>query len=330
MSSKLTVAVTGSTGHVASAVIPLLTGAGHRVRALIRQPDPGLDSAGLETVTGNLSDPESLDRLVTGCGVVIHCAAVISLKSDRDPAIFETNVEGTRRLFDAAVRAGVRRFIHVSSIHAYDQLSADGVLDENHPYCGPKAPRYDRSKRDAQQFVLGQPAGPMEVLVVNPTAVIGPYDRKPSFIGKAVMDIYNRKFPMLISGGFDFVDVRDVAAGIVNAIHRGRGGEAYLLSGHWHSLGEVERMIAGIRGGGRRLPVLPAWTGFAGLPFVTLAARLSGQEPVITREAMLALKQGHQNISSRKAIEELGYNSRQLEETVRDTIDWFKQTGRLK
>jgi dihydroflavonol-4-reductase len=330
MVNPLKIALTGTTGHIASAVVPELISRGCRVRGLVYKRLPNLHHDSFETVQGSLSDKHSLEILVKGCDVVIHCAARISIHSNADPAVFETNVLGTKRVFEAARNAGVKRFIHVSSIHAYDQHTLDAVLSEKSPYCSDDSPQYDRSKRDAQQYVLGQASASMEVVVLNPTAVIGPYDAQPSYLGKAVMDIYNRRIPVLIRGGFDFVDVRDVALGVVNAMERGRNGEAYLLGGKWHDLNDLQEAILKVKGDRRRLPVLPAWVGYAGLPFTWMYAKALRIQPLYTRESIMALSHGHRNISSEKAARELGYAPRSLQETITDTIGWFRQTGRLK
>lgn len=324
-----TVAITGSAGHLATAVIPLLINKGYRVRALVYKRVPSYDSPALETVEGSLSDMASLKRLVKGCQVVIHCGARISLNSNSDPAIFETNVNGTKHIFNAAKQAGVKRFIHISSIHAYDQLNGEGELNEESRYCSKKVPRYDQSKRDAQKFVLQQSDDQMEVVVLNPTAVVGPFDINPSLIGRAILDIYTGKIPILIRGGFDFVDVRDVASGIVTAIDNGRSGNSYLLSGKWHSLGELHNIIMSIKGDQRKIPVLPAWGGYLGLPFIQILSAINRKEPLYTKESILAMTRGNKKISCLKAVNELGYSSRPLRETIADSITWFKQAGYL-
>lgn len=329
MSKETAIAITGATGHIGTAAIPMLIGKGYRLRALVYTQQPSFDSMDIATVQGSLFDTDSLNRLVAGCQVVIHCAGRISLNSNRDPSVYETNVNGTKNVFKAAQQAGVKRFIYISSIHAYNQTNGNGLLDEESGYCPKNAPQYDQSKRDAQQFVLQNARNGMEVVVLNPTAVIGPFDHKPSALGQAIMDIYNKKVPVLISGGFDFCDVRDVAAAIVSAVERGRSGEAYLLGGKWHSLGDLQKIILGIKGDKKLLPVLPAWTGYLGLPFAILMAVMKKQEPLYTKESIVAVQHGHKNISSRKAAAELGYSSKPLQDTIGDTISWFKQAGHI-
>jgi dihydroflavonol-4-reductase len=325
----MTVAVTGSTGHLAASVIPLLADRDYHVKALYREQEPFFNLTSLETVKGSLSDKVSLEKLVHGCEVTIHCAARISLNSNHDPSVYETNVNGTINIFNVAERAGVKRFIYISSIHAYNSMPTNEFLDEKREYCSDNAPVYDQSKRDAEQYVLHRTDTQMEVLVLNPTAIVGPFDYKPSLIGKAFMDIYNNKVPSLIDGGFDFCDVRDVAQGIVNAIDKGRNGHSYLLSGKWYSLAEIHEIIMDVKGDKRHIPVLPAWTGYLGLPFISLLAAVNRREPFYTKESLFTLIHSNKKINSAKAAEELGYKCRPLYDTIKDSINSFKQTGYL-
>ena len=271
-----------------------------------------------------------MNKLVQGCDAVIHCAGKISINSNSDPSVYITNVTGTKNIFNAAKRAGVRRFIYLSSIHAFCQIPTTTKLDETRAYCTDKACAYDRSKRTAQQYVLQPAIAQMETVALNPTAVVGPDDFKPSLMGKAIIDIYNRKLPSLIKGGIDFCDVRDVATAIANAIDRGRTEQAYLLSGKWHSLAELQQIIMRIRGDKKRIPVFPAWTAYYGLPAIQLLASFKKRSPLYTRESIDTLVYSNEKISNEKAKEELGYTCRPLEESVADAIQWYKQMGWLK
>jgi dihydroflavonol-4-reductase len=327
---KTTVGITGATGHLATSIIPLLLKKGYRVRALQYKQELPFSLINLEIIKGSLSDTHSLDKLVKGCDIVIHSAARISINSNKDVSVYGTNVNGTINIFNAAKTANVKRFIHISSIHAYNQFPPEEILDETHPYCSDKSPQYDRSKRDAEQFVLQQASDPMEVLVLNPTAIVGPGDYKPSLMGKAIIALYNHKIPSLISGGFDFCDVRDVAEGIVNAIVDGRNGHSYLLSGKWHSLNDLYRIIMKTKGDSSKLPVLPPWAGYLGLPFTNIIASVKKTEPLYTKESLHTLNHGNKKISSLKAAQELRYVCRPFQETITDAISWFKQAGYLQ
>ena len=323
------IAVTGASGHIGNVLIPLLIKEGFKVRALVYQAGITFRSDRIEIVKGSLDDKHSLIELVKECEIVIHCAAHISIKSRKDPEVYRTNVEGTRNIFDTALESGVKKFIHLSSIHAFDQLTKDEVLNEGTPYCKDNAPLYDISKRDAEKYVLENTSGRMEVIVLNPTSVVGPYDNKPSLMGKALMDIYMRKVPMLIRGGFDFCDVRDVALGVLNAIKNGRSGQKYLLSGNWHSLKEIQDYIIDLRGNSKKLAVMPPWVAWLGLPFIKIWSFLIKRDPLYTRESIKSLVYGHKNIRSEKAAKELGYSCRPFRETLTDTIKWFRENDYL-
>ncbi|MCB9081436.1 MAG: NAD-dependent epimerase/dehydratase family protein, partial [Lewinellaceae bacterium] len=299
-----TIAITGATGHLASSIIPLLIRQGYKIRALQYEQALSFDEHKMEMISGSILDPLALTSLVEGCEMVIHAAAKISINSNKDTTLYAVNVNGTKNLLAAAQRANVKRFIYISSIHAYSQFPVYEMLDETQAYCDHRSPRYDQSKRDAQQYVLQHLSGPMEVVVLNPTSVIGPYDNKPSLLGKAVMDMYTGKIPALINGGFDFCDVRDVAQGIVNALDRGRHGHAYLLAGKWYSVVDLYQMVMDIKGAPASIPVLPPWAGYMGLPFIKMMASLQKTAPLYTKESLDALKNGNRYINSRKAAQE--------------------------
>lgn len=323
------IAITGATGHIGFSVLSLLLSRGFKVKALVNSSHFFSELSEVEIINGNLFDTIALQKLVAGCDIVIHSAAKISMNSNSDASVYVTNFTGTKNIFNAAAEAGVKRFIHVSSIHAYSQLPADVMLDESRPYCNNKAAQYDQSKRDAQQFVLQQKTE-MEVVVINPTSVAGPPDYRPSLFGKAIMDIYNGKIPMLIKGGFDFCDVRDVANAIVTAIEKGRNGEAYLLGGKWYSMTEIYQMVMGYKGEKSSISALPGWIGYVGLPFIKIQSWLKNEKPLYTKESLEALLHGNQLINYDKAKQELNYRCRPFAVTVTDMLNGFKLSGQLK
>ena len=323
------IALTGATGHIASSIIPLLAEKGYQIRALQHISGNIGKQHDAEVITGDLCAPLTLAEFTDGCDIVIHCAAKISINSNADPSVYETNMTGSVNLFNAARKNSVKRFIYVSSIHAYNQNPVSARLDEHRDYCTDKAPLYDRAKRDAQRYVLEHATGNMEVVVLNPTCVIGPPDPRPSLMGKAMMDMYNGKIPSLVNGGFDFCDVRDVSNGIVQAITKGRNRESYLLSGKWYHLRELYKLIMEYKQEKNNIPVWPGWTAYMGLPFIKLMAAIKKQEPLYTRESLGALLYGNKKICAGKATNELGYTCRPLAESVKDAIDWYRKAGML-
>lgn len=324
------IAITGASGHLGTSVASLLLKQDFKLSILQYSQNLNIDITHCEIVKGSIHDPDALTRLLNDCDAVIHLAARVSINSNNDPSVYSTNFEGTRLIFDLAKNLRVKRFIHISSIHAFNQAPRNTLLDESRGPCSNNAPRYDQSKRDAQHYVLSNADEAMQVVVLNPTSIAGPPDYLPSLFGKAIIDLYMRRIPALIEGGFDFCDVRDVAQAVVNAITMGKNRNAYLLSGKWHSMAEVNKLVMLNQRIERTLPVLPAFTAYLGLPFIRGYSRITGKDPLFTHESVEALVKGNRNISSEKARKELNYSCRPFTETVSDLIEWFKENNLMK
>lgn len=324
------IAITGASGYIGSVLVPLLLSGGHTLRLLTRKSPPETGPEQLTFVQGHLLDEAAINSLVAGAEAVIHLAAVISVDDRPDKALFDTNTGGTRLLSAAAQQAGVKRFIHLSSVTAYNQAPCDERMDESRGPATTTRYGYDYSKAVSQAIALSYNGHGMEVIALAPTAVMGPFDQQPSLIGKAVINMYKGKIPALFPGGVDFTDVRDVAGTIVNALTRGTPGAAYLLSGEWISLVTLHREIRHIKGRPVTLPVVPLWLVFSMLPLVRILAAISGGPPFYTRQSVYNLVHSNKKIDHSKAATELGFQPRPFTETLRDTIDWFKQTGAIK
>jgi len=324
------IALTGASGHLGSALLQLTCSRGIAVKALVRDENlPYLKGLPIEPVKGDLFDNNSLQALVKDCDVLIHSAALISVNGDPKGLVHKTNEEGTKAVMDAAVAAGVKRCVHISSIHAYRQEPSSEILDEQRMPVGETGFAYDRSKYAGQQIALASNERGMETIVVNPTSIIGPYDFKPSLMGQVLIDLYKGRLPFVFNGGFDFCDCRDVATAILNATNMGRPGESYLLGGKWHSLKELVALLSTVSSKKIRVVALPEWAAKAGLPFVKCWGKIRNEEPLYTIEAVEALFRGNRFISSDKAKAELGYSVRPFEETIRDTFEWFNNKGYL-
>lgn len=324
------VALTGAAGHLGAALMQELTKRNIRVKALIRDADTrSCSGLPIEIVKGDMMQTGVLESLMLDCDAAIHGAALISVNGDPAGLVHKTNVEGTALAIEAALQTGIKRFIHISSIHAFQQRPSLAILDENREPVTDKGFAYDRSKLEGQKIALAANNRGMEVLVMHPTSIIGPYDYKPSLMGKVIIDLYKGRLPFVFNGGFDFCDCRDVSNAIVNAIDMGRPGEAYLLAGKWHHLKELAEFLS--RASGKKInPVaLSHFTAKTCLPFIKLIAALQKKEPLYTVEALDALFAGNRCISSEKAKAELNYATRPFEKTMEDTYHWFKNKGYL-
>ena len=326
----MNIAITGVTGHLGAAVLQELFRHGHSVKALIRLDDTrSCEGLPVEMVKGDLHNENALQELMSRCDALIHCAAFISVNGDPRGLVQQTNVTGTYNVMQAAKQSGIKRVIHISSIHAFNQRPTYEILDEKREPVNEKAFAYDHSKKQGQQIALSMNGNGMEVLVMNPTSIIGPYDFKPSRMGKVILDLHSGRLPFVFDGGFDFCDCRDVAQAIVNGLTRGTPGENYLLSGKWYSLLQLTKIFSNVSGKKIKVVALPSFMGKAGLPFVKSLAYLKKKEPLYTIEALEALFAGNQFISSAKAMRELQYTIRPFEETLRDTYNWFHNKGYL-
>jgi len=319
----MNISVTGSTGHIGNNLCRILAGLGHRVRVLVRNDHRALEGLECEKVYGDLSDPSSLQPLVSGADVVFHLAATIAVNGTSWGKLAAVNVGGTRNIIRAAHEAGHPRLIHFSSIHALEQKPYDIPLDETRDLALDDPMPYSRTKARAEQLVLEAASEGMDALVLNPTSVIGPHDYKPSLMGTFLWRAARNRLPLLVPGGYDFVDVRDVALAAVEAIHRGKRGERYLLAGRWVPVRELAKLAQKATPGTRVPGCAPLWAARAGLPLIRLWSKIRGEQVLYTREALRTIETGHRNICAEKAKKELGFTARPLEETVADTLEWF-------
>ncbi len=324
----MTVVVTGASGHIGSNLVRALAGAGRRVRALVHRNARALEGVEVERVSGDVRDPASVARALDGAEVVFHLAARITIGGDPADEVRAVNVQGTGNVVEACLRQGVRRLVHFASIHALSGTPAGKPVDEARPLSGSGAPLYDRTKAEGLSAVLEGLGRGLDAVAVMPTAVIGPADLAPSRMGQVLLDLYHGRFPALVEGGFDWVDVRDVVAGALAAERRGARGGRYLLSGRWLSLGDLAALVARVPGARPPRWVCPMWLARAGAPLALGWSRLAGTRPLFTPAALHALR-NHRWVSSEKAARELGWAPRPLEETVADTFEWFRGAGLL-
>ena len=319
------IVITGASGLIgANLVRSLLVEQGGRgIRAVVHHDRRALQGLDLELVEADLSSQTSLENALRGADLVYHLAASISLRMDSWHSMAATNLEGTRRVLAACQACGVRRLVYFSSIHTRQQIPLDQILDEDRPLLDdPEAPPYERSKAAAEMVVQQAAAQGLDVVTIIPTAVIGPYDFKPSYIGKALLLLARGRLPALVSGGYDWVDVRDVAAGAMQAARVAPAGASYILSGHWQSIPAVARAVDRITGRKLLRPVVPLKVADWAAPLMTHIGRLNGSEPLYTRPMLTALTSNRQ-VSCAKAARELGYAPRPFEQTLEDTLDWL-------
>jgi len=301
------------------------------VRALLWRDEDTSPIRGLEVekVIGDVLDPKSLETAMSGVNTVYHLAGIISIMPGRNPLVWQVNVEGTRNVLDAARLAGVKRLIYTSSIHAIARAPHGVIMDEslgfdqNNPYG-----EYDRSKAAASLEVQNAVDSGLDAVIVCPTGVIGPHDYRGSEMGEVIRSASEARTMFYVEGAYDFVDVRDVADGMIAAQTRGRRGESYILSGQKLSvryLLETVREVTGKAFSSIKIPISLAEMAARFTPWYYARTKA---KPRFTPYSLEVL-QSNANISHAKAARELGYKPRPMIETISDTVRWFIENTRL-
>jgi len=325
------VTVTGASGHIGSFIVRGLLAQKRRVRAIYVGEAPALEGLDVEHVKVDITDREAITKALAGSEVVYHVAALISLHERDKERMHRVNVEGVKNVVDACVTHGVRKLVHFSSIHAYHPLPAGQTVDETSPLATPtsRIPSYDKSKAAGTKHVHAGVARGLDAVLLHPVGVIGPCDFKPSQIGDGMIKIANREVPAMVEGGFQWVDVRDVAATALAAETKGRTGEHYIIGGPWFAMSDISNMVSRAVGSPPIRLVTPMWVARAALPFVHAFAWLTNTETPYNSAALHAIR-NHRNVSYDKATRELGHKPRPTEESVYDTLRWFQGRGLIK
>ncbi len=329
-----TAVITGASGLLGGNLAAALLDAGHQVRATRRVSTKveHLADLAIDWVEGDLGDPERLTAAFRGADVVFHCAAQVSVRKGVTPELTAGNVTGTEHVLAAVRAAAVPRLVHTSSVVAVG-LSSDGrPCTEAAPWNFAEAglaDGYAITKREAEQLVSAAvAAGGLDAVIVNPTYMFGPRDARPSS-GKLIVDLARRRVPGWTPGYNNFVDVRDVARGMIAAWQRGRRGERYILGGHnlmYRAVFETISSIAGVRP--PRFGVPRSVASMIGR-FGDLKERLGGGEPLVNSTTVrYAFTPGFQ-FSSAKAIAELDYTFGPIAPAITDAIAWFRAHGML-
>ena len=323
------VVITGASGHIGANLVRALIEKGTRTRCLVHVNSRAVDRLDTEIVRGDVGDVASLGRAFEGAEVVYHLAACISLSMGDWPLLEAINVHGTKNVVEACRKAGVRRLVHFSSIHALEQAPLDNPVDESRPpVTSRRCPPYDRSKAAAEMEVRRGIEGGLDAVIIYPTAVLGPHDYQPSHFGEALLSMARNTLPALVTGGFDWVDVRDVVAGAVRAADIAPAGAGYLLSGHWLSMCDIAAMVGEITGRPAGKLVCPLWVARLGAPVIQAVSRFRGKRPLYTGVSLRALR-SNRHVSHGKATRELDYRPRPFRETLGDTLRWFEADGQL-
>ena len=329
--------VTGATGFVGSHVARVLEEQGAELRLLVRATSDPRNIRDLkgERVVGDLRDPASLEKVMTGCDAVFHVAADYRLWVTDPEQMYRANVDGTRAILQAARNSRVRRVVYTSSVatigfgNGHQNLRPEGsAADEDAPVSlTDMIGHYKRSKFMAEEIAIKAGQGGMDVVVVNPSTPVGEQDIKPTPTGRIVVDFLKKKFPAYVDTGLNLVDVRACALGHVSALERGRSGQRYILGGENLTLKQILDKLGAITGLPSpkiRLPYVVALA--SGAVDTLFTGMLLRKEPRVTLDAV---RMGRKKmfVNSAKAERELGWKAGSVDEALRRAVDWFRSNG---
>ena len=318
--------VTGACGHLGGTLVRLLERTGAQVRGLRLPSEQARDRAHVTYYPGDVRDRDSLRPLFRGLAdrevVVFHTAAIVDISGEVTPQMHDVNVNGTKNILALCREYGVKRLVYVSSVHAIPEKDGYAVLREVDSFSPQQVTGgYAKTKAEATQAVLDAAAQGLDAVVVHPSGILGPFDGTGNHLVQLVKEYAGGKLPACVKGGYDFVDVRDVAAGCLAAAEKGRSGQCYILSNRHYEVQEVLAMAKTLCHG-RRLPVLPMWMAQAAEPLLGWVARVKKQRPLYTKYSLYTLR-SNDRFDHGKATAELGYRPRDLRQTVRDTLRWL-------
>lgn len=315
--------ITGASGHLGGTIVRMLNGRPVQVRGLVFGDKKKQDTGSIHYYSGDVREPETLRPLFEGCEdmetIVIHTAGIIDISNHVSPELYDVNVNGTKNILALCREYPVKRLVYVSSVHAIPEQKRGNVTGEIRDF-SPDAVvgGYAKTKAEATREVRRAAQEGLDAVVVHPSGILGPYDRSGNHLVQMVAEYLHGTLPACVKGGYDFVDVRDVAEGCLLAAEKGRKGECYILSDRYCEIREVLE-IAGAVSGKKKLPVLPLWMAKMAAPFIQLHARRKKRRPLYTAYSLHVLGTG-ERFSHKKATEELGYHPRDLKVTIRDMV----------
>lgn len=323
----MTVAISGGTGVVGSAVLRHLVASDAHVRAVVRSDASGsvAEELGAEPVPGDILDHGSLVSAFSGCDTVFHVAGVNEMCSSDPEAMYRANVDGTRTVLRACDAAGVRRLVYTSSAVTMGEAAGEVATEEPH-HRGVYLSAYERSKHHAEMALFAERTQ-VEVVAVNPSSVQGP--GRASGTGKIILDVLAGRMPVMIESTVSIVDIDDCARGHLLAAERGRPGERYLLSGFRTTVSEALRMAGAVLGRPVTPRMVPAWLAGGAVRLVWATGAVVGRRPPFCPEMMRVLRHGHRYDGS-KASRDLGLGYVSAEDTISRMVTWFVDEGLLE
>lgn len=325
MTNQQKISVTGASGHLGIYLIQTLLDNGYAVKALYRNTLPTINHPNLYWTQGSLDNLEALLELISDTSTLIHCASIISLGNHSPEEVLKVNVDGTKSIIDLCLKLNIK-LIYISSSNAVQETIGNVVFDENRPYKTKNDFTYSYSKALAELAVLSAVENNnLEAFILRPTAIVGPPDLSPSHFGASILEMAKGKLPIISTGGYNIVDLRDLCNTITNSIELGTSGEVYLLGGYYNSIYEISKLA----NPSKKMIQVPIGVLLSFLPVFLFFNKLLKLNLPISKESLTTLKTAPKNMSSEKAIQHLNHQIRPTSETITDLVDRFKTEHKL-
>lgn len=328
--------ITGANGFLGNNIVrKLVQDKENEVRALVLPNDTikSLDGLNCKIYYGDVTKKETLEELFNieeNVEIfVIHCAAIVYIKTKYNPKVYDVNVNGTKNIIKKVLQKNAK-LVYVSSVHAITENLNNGIITEIKDFDPSKVEgQYAKTKAETAKYVLEMVKNKnLNACIVHPSGIIGPNDFGNSHLTQLIMDFANGRLKSCVKGGYDFVDVRDVADGVINACCKGKKGECYILSNRYVEIKELLDTISEVRNTKMIKSILPMWLAKLTAPLSEIYYAILKQPPLYTKYSLYTLN-SNSNFSNEKAKLELGYKNRELKETIKDTVTWLKENDRI-
>ena len=328
--------VTGANGFLGNNIVrKLVQDKENEIRALVLPNDKVNSLKGLncKIYYGDVTKPETLEGIFKieeeAELYVIHCAAIVYIKSKYNPKVYDVNVNGTKNIIEKVLEKNAK-LVYVNSVHAITEKPNNELMTEINNFEPEKVKgQYAKTKAEIANYVLETvKTRNLNACIVHPSGIIGPNDFGNSHLTQLIIDFATGRLKACVKGGYDFVDVRDVADGIISACDKGKKGECYILSNRYVEIKELLDNISEVINIKKIKTILPMWIAKLTAPLSEKYYAILKEAPLYTKYSLYTL-QSNSNFSNQKAKKELGYKNRDLKETIRDTIIWLKENGRI-
>lgn len=325
--------ITGAAGHLGSTLVRRLLELNKHVRALVLPNEKHVPEGAIEICYGDVRNKESLltffDNPQDKDLIVIHCAGIVSIATKYQQQVYDVNVSGTKNIIDLSQQHQVKKLVYVSSVHAIPEKKKGETIYEVSEFNPEEVVGlYAQTKSEATSYVLEAAKTGLNASVVHPSGIAGPFDYGRGHITALVIDYCKGRLTSGVKGGYDFVDVRDVADGIIACVEKGGRGECYILSNEYFSVRELLYLLHDITGKKEIKRLLPLWFLNVFASSAELYYKLLKRPPLFTPYSIYTLN-SNANFSHEKATTELGYTTRDMKETLTDTVCWLKENDQL-